>query len=182
MTDRMKIAKRALRRACRLRVFRRELEDYGIELRPEMLELIEDSSNGGVSGKAGFSGHVRFSSDCNRVALEQTIVHELCHIVLWRVARARGLRGTERNAWKGHGQNFRGLLLAACAEYFRLSREDQQEIMANWQLTKVMEDVNHKELIANGYRPGSKRISAYMLDDCIRKFVNERKNREEVIK
>lgn len=111
----MRSAKAAVKRAARLKVWKRE----GVRILSSYLSL-RWSRYRITHGRAGMFGWVALGAEATDTWDAVVIVHEMTHIALYR------MRHPQR---RGHGQAFRGLYLAAACEFFGIS---EAEVLKEW--------------------------------------------------
>ena len=181
----------------RLETFTQELRNHkGLTIGPEDMRFVNDghelmSHCGGQAwGRGGSNGGwVCFGESASLPRLEEVIIHEYCHVVLWRIIKdgvtpryfverafatkkhptyhfdnkGEMARYYLRKAFGGHGPAFCGLLMSASSEYFDIPWEDQATLVQVWSAMK--------ERARQGW---ASPISAYMLDSVIRDYVEIR--------
>tara|TARA_R110000787_G_scaffold9902_2_gene34253 strand:+ start:2137 stop:2697 length:561 start_codon:yes stop_codon:yes gene_type:complete len=164
-------AKRARSRFLNLKVVKREL---GGVCYPESAMRLTDMGPGGrTHGRAGMTGFANFASDANRETVEELVIHEMCHTVLYRIGHKQR---------RGHGQAFRGMLMAACVEFFKLTGEDEREILRRWEAKKRRQRAVNREMAQDheeygdpGAAPKLSRKHAYLLDSVIIQVAREKR-------
>ena len=158
-TRAIRAAKKALRRAVKLKAFARE----GVVPHQRDLRII-DVGEGQTCGRAGkLGGFVKVGRRATALYVQQLVVHELCHVVLHRLDRK--VKGA-----KGHGRGFQSLLLDACAEFFKLTGDDERAVLDHWKILKAERSERKK-----AGRYGRHRLDAYLLDEAIIEVVDKKR-------
>lgn len=157
-TRNVRAARRAIKRAVKLKAFARE----GVVPRERDLRIIDagDTYSSGQAGRHG--GFVKIGRRSTVLHVEELVVHELCHVVLHRLGR-------EVKGARGHGRGFQSLLLAACAEFFKLTRNDEAAVLREWKVLKSKRAECQRVGVA--YH----RIDAYLLDDAIIDVIHKKR-------
>mgnify|MGYP003665779937 FL=1 len=192
-TEKKALVQGVSKKVCRLETFTQELRNHkGLTIGPEDMRFVNDGheSHGGQAwGRGGSNGGWGcFGESASLPHLEEIIIHEYCHVVLWRIIKdgvtpryfVKRAFATEkhpsyhfdnkgemaryylRKAFGGHGPAFCGLLMSATSEYFDIPWEDQAKLFKVWSAMK--------ERAKRYVSP----ISAYMLDDVICDYVEIR--------
>tara|TARA_R110000824_G_scaffold310236_1_gene497530 strand:- start:437 stop:1120 length:684 start_codon:yes stop_codon:yes gene_type:complete len=195
------LVRKISKKVCRLETLSRELEGHGgLGIGPDDMRYHRpwdrlDQTSGGQGGDKG--GFVFFDSDTSFNRINEIILHEYCHIVLWRIWKRgkvpdyfknkvytrktppryhfdnihKEARYYFQDQWAGHKRPFSGLLMSASAEYFDIPWDDQIQLFQLWKVMRV--------ICRDGWGQRWYKNSAYMLDSCIQSYIDIRDGTEE---
>tara|TARA_R110000824_G_scaffold157971_2_gene331525 strand:+ start:10306 stop:11004 length:699 start_codon:yes stop_codon:yes gene_type:complete len=189
------------KQVCRLETFEQEFRGHGsLTVVPEDMRYYRplektNHCSGGQGGDEG--GFVFFDRDTSLNRIKEIILHEYCHIVLWRIwkygkvpeyftskalatkkstyhtfsSKRAEARYYLQDQWAGHKRPFSGLLMSASAEYFDIPWDDQVKLFQLWKRMRV--------ICRDGWGQSWYKNSAYMLDSCIQSYIDIRDGTEE---
>ena len=197
--------KKAMAKICNLKTFTRELE-YKYEtgggdlaLYPRDLKMLPSEKRGDCNGYAQVtqSSNTRkhasatlFWNDQAQWGTIQTYaIHEMAHVAIFKLIlndsnmpeyyrQKHGERGKEawRREWQGHGQPFRGLVLAAYQEYFRIKPAAIAELLCVY-AEAVKVNARYREKYGSRYSFG---LNAYIMDTIINAYVTQRESKVDL--